>query len=159
MPSNKRVPDAERKVHNRQPQFHHQRRTPLQAAAQDHTLGEGTEPDPVEARARLRMALSYLMEAKPGKRLTALTAVWRAVTGAEDLQDWRRTDAARHYQVFSSIVRNDIRRTIGRLGHDEPSTFARGVFAEVVERLLVAEAEIVNVKKMRRRRGGRPVKR
>lgn len=126
----------------------------MEIAAADPTLAEGTEPPAEEVRARLRQALMYLLEARPGKRVTALSAVWRAATGAEDLHDWRVTCAARHAKVLPGNIRTQLRVTLTGLMHQEPIPSDRALFERTIDRLIAVEAAIARPedKKKKRRR-------
>lgn len=98
-------------------------------------ITDAVATDVTEMRARIVMALAYLKESKPGKRYTALVAIWRAITGDEPLYDYSETEARRHYRALPPTLRARVHRTLGHAGMLEPSHQGSEEFLRVQARL------------------------
>lgn len=117
------------------------------------------QPDQEEVRERLRAALRYLETSKPGKRMPALLAVYRACTGMEHLGDYRAAEAVRYYRCVRSITRAHVRSALGAAAANEPRHADAERFTDAIKRLEDAETGIkIRGAKPRRRKMGRPPK-
>lgn len=98
-------------------------------------IADAVAADVAEMRVRIVRALDYLEESKPGKRYTALVAIWRAITGGEPLYGYSETEARRHYRALPSMLRARVHRTLGHAGMLEPSKQGSEQFFQIQARL------------------------
>lgn len=120
----------------------------LLAAMSDPGADEPADIDLENMRQRVRAALVYLAESKPGKRFTALVALWRACTGGEAFNE---AEALRHYRTLPSALRATIRQLVCGYAELEPSHAGGREFCRVAERFEDLEDKIQPARSRRHR--------
>lgn len=96
-------------------------------------------PDAEAIAERLRVAAAYLQRSKPGKRSSALSALWLALTGVErDRRAWQFGDnsydvVARHYGAITAVTRAAVGEILGAAYAVEPDPACRGGMIALLE--------------------------
>jgi len=132
--------------------YRHLRISP--ACAADDVEDDIAEPDPVEVSALVRAAVAYLRDCKPGKRVTALLALYRAATGMETFDDWRWTEARRTWAALRAPTRSHLHMVVRDAAHIEPRFSDKLVFQTVAGRFNELDTGFIGKRKRIRR--GRP---